>query len=497
MDTIRQMSTLPEPGTRRAARDDGSRAPGGSSIRRSPALASVLSFVVPGLGQAVAGAWRRGLAIAVPVVMLAAFVAGIWVVDRGLLVRAALTPPILLAIVGASVLIGLYRLWAILDAYAVARARPEAPRSAGTQRSLGVVVLLVVLAATVVMHGYVAYVGWSAHQTLVAVFDPSGPGGGTASPQPTPVASAPTSPGGSSTAAPTATPTPLPTPTPPPAWAADGRLNVLLIGSDAGPGRWSQRADAIILVSVEIATGRVAAFSVPRYTTLVPLPEPAASAFPCRCLAEPINALFVFANQNPGLFPGEGDLKGWMAVSGAIEALFGVQLDGMAVADLNGFVRLVDAVGGITLDIKAEVYDDQYPDPNGVDIVEIYFPVGVQRLDGWHALAYARTRHQDGDVSRMRRQQEVVRALGHELSCNLLLNLPSVLEVARDTLWTNLPLEDVPDMLRIDPGPIESHVLFDIHNPALTADDVARLQAEVANAFDGPPPPDTDPALDC
>jgi hypothetical protein len=52
-------------------------------------------------------------------------------------------------------------------------------------------------------------------------------------------------------------------------------------------------------------------------------------------------------------------------------------------------------------------------------------------------------------------------------------------------------------MLRIDPGPIESHVLFDIHNPALTADDVARLQAEVATAFDGPAPPDTDPGLDC
>ena len=72
-----------------------------------------------------------------------------------------------------------------------------------------------------------------------------------------------------------------PDPTPPPAWAADGRLNVLLIGSDAGPGRFSQRADAIILASVDIETGRVAAFSLPRYTYNVPLPEPAASSFEC------------------------------------------------------------------------------------------------------------------------------------------------------------------------------------------------------------------------
>lgn len=469
----------------------------GPSVRRSGALASVLSFVLPGLGQAVAGAPRRGLAVAAPIVVLIAVVAGIWIVDRRLFVQAALTPPVLLAIVGATVVLGAYRIWAIVDAYRVARTR-ERLTAAGVTGGAGAAaaVLFLVLAATVAMHGYVAYVGWSAHRTLTAVFDPAGPGGGTTTPVPSATPDATPSSDEPSPAA-TPTPTPVPTPTPPPAWAADGRLNVLLIGSDAGPGRWSQRADAIILVSVEIATGRVAAFSVPRYTTNAPLPEPAASAFACRCLTEPINALFVFANQNPTLFPGEGDLKGWNAVAGSVEALFGVQLDGMAVADLNGFVRLVDAVGGVTVDVPAEVYDAEYPDPNGVDVVEIFFPVGVQRMDGWHALAYARTRHQDGDVARMTRQQDVVRALGRELSCNLLLNLPSVLDVARETLWTNLPLEGVPDMLRIDPGPIESHVLFDIHNPALTADDVARLQAEVATAFDGPAPPDTDPALDC
>jgi LCP family protein required for cell wall assembly len=272
---------------------------------------------------------------------------------------------------------------------------------------------------------------------------------------------------------------------------------VLLIGSDAGPGRFSQRADAIILVSVEIESGRVAAFSLPRYTYNVPLPEPAASSFECRCLVEPINALFVFAQQNPTLFPGEGELKGWMAVSGAVEQLFGVTLDGMAVADLNGFVRMVDAVGGVTVDVPAEVYDSAYPDPDGVTFVEVYFPVGEQDMDGWHALAYARTRQQDGDVARMGRQQTVVRALGREISCNLLFNLPSILQAARDTMWTNLPLEAVPDMLRIDPGPVESHVLFQIHNPTLNADEVARLQGEVANAFAEPPPPDETPEIDC
>jgi len=459
----------------------------------SAALASLLSFILPGLGQVAAGARRRGVLIALPVVVLLGIVAAVWFVDRGLLVRAALTPPVLLGIVALSVALFVYRFWAIVDAWRVSRRRNPQRDGSRLRAAVSLAVLAILLATTSFMHGWVAAVGWSAHQTLTAVFAPGGPqGAGLGN---TPSISGSPSPTLSPGATPEPTPVPTPSPTPQPEWAADGRLNVLMIGSDAGPGRWSMRADAIILASIDIATGRVAAFSVPRYTTNVPLPEPAASAFACRCLTEPINALYVFANQNPNLFPGD-DSRGLVALSGAIEALMGVHLDGMAMVDLNGFVGLVDAIGGVTVDVPSPVYDPEYPDPNGVDVIEVYFPAGPQRMNGWEALAYARTRHQDGDVARMGRQQDVVKALQHELGCNLLGNLPAVLDVARDILWTNLPLEDVPDMLGIDPGPVESHVLFDIHNPALTADEIARIQAEVATAFDGdaPAPP---PEVEC
>lgn len=470
------------------------RRPDGGGV--SGAVAGFLSFLLPGLGQLFAGQRRRGLAMAAPVLLIAAAVVAVWVVDKVIIARILLNPTLLLAGIGLSLLIMLYRLWAIVDAYRIGQqVSPRTPRSLA-RRTASATVVLALLGATLAMHAYVAYVGWSAHETLVAIFDPSGPGDETASPSPMP-SRTPSSPAASATPAPP-TPTPIPTPTPPPAWAADGRLNVLLVGSDAGPGRLSQRADAIILVSVEISSGRVAAFSLPRYTRGVPLPEPVASHFACRCFdVDYINALYRYAELNPTLFPGEGELKGWMALSGAIETLFDVTLDGMAVADLNGFVSMVDAVGGITVDVPAEVYDATYPDPDGVTTREVYFPAGVQEMDGWHALAYARTRHQDGDVSRMKRQQTVIRALGAKLSCNLLFNLPSVLQAARDSLWTNLPLEAVPDMLRIDPGPVESHVLFDTHNVTLDDAEVERLRAEVRDAFAGPPPPDDSPTIDC
>ncbi|HEX5395691.1 MAG TPA: LCP family protein [Candidatus Limnocylindria bacterium] len=454
----------------------------GRSVRSSATLASFLSFLLPGLGQLLTGAWRRGVLFALPILALLGAAAVAWLVDRPLVVRAALSPGVLLAVVALSLAMLAYRCWAIVDAYRVSRRRWGAASSTA-QHAASLLVVVILLAATAYAHGWVAYLGWNAHQTLAAVFAPGGPDGLAT---PAPSASLPSGSATSTPAAPTAAPTPTASPTP--EWAADGRLNVLLIGSDAGPGRWSMRADAIILVSIEISSGRVAAFSLPRYTLGVPLPEPAASAFTCRCAADQYaNALYVYANQHPELFPG-GDDRGLLALSGMAEALFGVHLDGMAVADLNGFVGLVDAIGGIDVNVPQPVYDAKYRPPNGGPLVAISFAAGRQHLDGWHALAYARTRHQDGDFNRMKRQQLVVQAIGHELRCDPLGDLPAVLDVARTSLWTNLPLDDVPDMLRIDAGPVESHLLFDVYNPVLTPADWARVASEVAHAFDGPPP---------
>ncbi len=472
-----------------APRDDSASA---APTRRWPLLASILSFIFPGLGQAVSGAVMRGVAFAIPPLLLLVALGAIFVVDKKLLVQAALNQTLLLAIVVASIVLLAYRLWAILDAYVVARAGRRRSRGGSVWQAASLLGLVVVVAATVGMHTWVAAVGWSARETLTAVFDPNGPRGLTdqQSSSPLATASASTDPGASSASA-TPTVPPTPTATPTPAWASDGRLNVLLIGSDAGPGRWSMRADAIILVSVDIATGRIAAFSVPRYTKNVPLPEPAASAFACGCLSEDyFNALYVYANQHPDIFPGSDETtRGLNALSGAAEQLFGIHLDGMAVADLNGFIQLVDAIGGVTVDIPEPIYDAEYPNPDGSGTMVLTFDAGAQHLDGWHALAYARTRHQDSDVGRMYRQQLVIQSLKEEISCDILGKLPAILQVARDTLWTNLPLSDVPDMLTIDPGPVESHVVFDDYNVTLTPEIVARVHDDVATAFDGPAPP--------
>ena len=127
-----------------------------------------------------------------------------------------------------------------------------------------------------------------------------------------------------------------------------------------------------------------------------------------------LNALYVYAMGHPDAFPG-GDARGMRAVSGAVQQLLGVRLDGMVVINLAGFVSLVDELGGLWIDIPARLVDDKYPLEDGSKLIKVAFDAGCQKLDGRMALAYARSRHQDSDYGRMHRQQTVLLSLRREV----------------------------------------------------------------------------------
>ncbi|MER3418835.1 MAG: hypothetical protein C4343_07060, partial [Chloroflexota bacterium] len=220
--------------------------------------------------------------------------------------------------------------------------------------------------------------------------------------------------------------------------AADGRLNLLLIGSDAGPDRWSLRTDTLIVLSVDVATGHAALFGIPRNLVGVPLPAESAAAFPGGRFPGLLNALYVYAMGHPGAFPG-GKTRGFRAVTGAVQELVGVRLDGAVVVNLAGFVRLVDAVGGLWIDVPARLYDPNYPLEDGSGHIVLDIRPGCRHLDGRFALAYARSRHQDSDYGRMARQQAVLLALRRQLDpLELLPKFPELLDIAGQNLWTTL-----------------------------------------------------------
>ena len=453
-----------------------------AAIRQSAVVAALLSFLWPGLGQGWVGSRRRALILAVPMMLLLG--AGLLVLivqGRARSLGLLLQPTVLLLLIALNVAALAYRLFAIVDAYRDASRRWPPVASQG-RAALGLALLGVLLGATLLMHGWLGYVGLKTYDTVVAISHPF------STPTPVPLSTPP--PGET----PGPTPEPTPVPTPEPAWGDNGRLDLLLIGADAGPGRYSLRTDTMVILSVEVSTGRAALFGVPRNLINVPLPDGPAQDFDCRCFPDLLTGLWRYAAEHPEIFPGTDEERGYRAVQDAIGELTGLQIDGQVVVTLGGFVHLVDALGGLDMTTSDSIYDARYPDPLSTHNVELYISRGFHHFDGWHALAYARSRHQDNDYNRMNRQQEVLLALRQQLDpCTLIPRIPELLDIAKDSLWTNIPLDRLPDLFeigaRVRPGTIATYQFWppDIHE-LLDTESVNRVRLMVVTAFFGPPP---------
>lgn len=205
------------------------------------------------------------------------------------------------------------------------------------------------------------------------------------------------------TARPTATPKPTATaassPTPTPILAEARPLTIAFLGLDARPGEGlNARSDALILARLDPVTGDVALLSLPR-DTWVPIPGYGESK---------INASFYVGEQRQ---PNGGGLA---LAKETLAKTFTIQIDYAVAIDFAGFRSLIDALGGITVDVPKEIYDGQFPtDDYGYKTA--HFLPGPQQMDGETALVYARTRHPDSDFERIKRQQLVLLGIARRL----------------------------------------------------------------------------------
>ncbi|MEO2097353.1 MAG: LCP family protein [Brachybacterium sp.] len=228
-------------------------------------------------------------------------------------------------------------------------------------------------------------------------------------------------------------------------WADTPRLNIMLLGQDAGADRTGTRPDTIMVASIDTKTGQTALFSIPRNLENVEFPEGtvAAEEFPDGFdyygkSENLINAVWAWAEENKDLFPGDPE-PGLTATRWAVEETLGISTDYYAMVNLKGFEDLVNALGGVDLVVERRI-----PIGGGASEVEGYIEPGEQKLDGYHALWYARSREGSNDFNRMCRQQRIVRAVSEEADpTSLALSIPRLVTATEENIQTDIPVGNV------------------------------------------------------
>lgn len=223
-----------------------------------------------------------------------------------------------------------------------------------------------------------------------------------------------------------------------------GRYNILLLGADSADDRTGLRPDSINLVSIDADTGVPVMVSLPRNLQNVPFPEdsPMRTVYPygyncgSECL---LNAVHTAAADRSDLYPKSKD-PGLDATLEAVEGVTGLKVNYYVLVNMKGFSSLVDATGGVTMDIKEPIAmfgkDDAWK--------QVYIQPGKQKLNGKEALWYGRSRVQSDDYTRMGRQKCLMQAMLQQLSPEqVVLNAGKIAKSSAQMLSTDIPASEL------------------------------------------------------
>jgi LCP family protein required for cell wall assembly len=225
--------------------------------------------------------------------------------------------------------------------------------------------------------------------------------------------------------------------------AHDGRYNILLLGGDSGADRWGLRPDSITVASIDEDTGQTVLFGLPRNMLNFPFAKGSimAQQFPrgynCGIQCE-LNSLATWAADHKPLFKGYAN-PGVEATTEAVEGITGLKINYYAMVNLRGFQKMVDAVGGVTLNVR-----DRIPIGGVGGPVTGYIKPGKRKLNGFQTLWFARSRESADDYSRMARQKCVMNAMLQQLSPEkVVLKFEKIAKASEDLITTNVPLSEV------------------------------------------------------
>jgi LCP family protein required for cell wall assembly len=217
------------------------------------------------------------------------------------------------------------------------------------------------------------------------------------------------------------------------AWDGQAPINILILGVDRRPDEGNTRltrTDVIIIASIDPTDQTISLLHIPRD---VFMSSPNTDSF------SRVNTLYQ-AGEN--LQQGYGPY--WVADT--LQMNLGIFIERYILFDFDAFIALIDAIGGVEITLGYPIYDATFPDMN-YDYDPFYLSAGTHQLDGYDALRFVRTRHQDTDGLRGERQMQLMQAVYAQLATgdtflDLIAQAPTLAQSLDGDIYTDLNIED-------------------------------------------------------
>ena len=240
-------------------------------------------------------------------------------------------------------------------------------------------------------------------------------------------------------------------------WGGRERVSILLLGGDGSVGREGVRTDSVMLLVIDTASGRSVMFSLPRNMMYAhfPVDSPLHAVFPEGYTNDydpasgMLNAIY---GQVPASYPGilgESDNEGADVLKQAVAGSLGVPVDYYVLVNLLGFQQVVDAIGGVSVNVNEPVAINGDTD-RGIPPTGYIEPGPDQHLDGFHALWFARGRWGSDDYERMLRQRCMVSAIIDAADpVTLIRRYLDLAEAGKEIVRTDIPRSVLPALVNL------------------------------------------------
>ena len=231
----------------------------------------------------------------------------------------------------------------------------------------------------------------------------------------------------------------------------NGRYNIMLLGGDAGADRQGLRPDSMSIVSVDANTGQAVTIGLPRNLDPVPFSagSPMHSLYPdgygyqdhCDVDVCQLNSIYTEASlYKASLYPDatkHNSSPGVEAMRDALEGATGLKIQYYVLIDMQGFADLVDALGGVDINVteKLPIGGDE-----NLNQVQGWIEPGQQHMNGFTAQWYARSRHTTSDYDRMARQRQLQDAILKQVNpVNVVTKFQAIAKAGAQVMKTDIP----------------------------------------------------------